>query len=160
MQSTTKHAMPYNSNSRFPFYLFGQLAEAEYIAADNTISFRLPQWRETSQAPYNAADFIRLFGPCMLHPDFPEQGTIGEKLSRIHVISQDLHDLYTMGADHLRPDFTVLAEWQENNSHHIRVQDAFGGSYTYRFSQDGRVSRSFKHDWELVAKLEPATANA
>ncbi len=139
---------PLPSNSRFPFYIFGHLAEAEYIAANATVAFRLPQWQEDTQA--TIADFIEQFGPCLIHPDHPESGTIGERLSRIHAISQDLHDLYTMGDDHLRPDFTVLAEWQENNSCHVRIQDAFGGSYTYRFSQEGRVSRSYKQDWELV----------
>ena len=150
--------MLYNSNSRFPFYLFGYVAEVEYLPQHKVVSFRLPLKKVDESIELD--DFLFQFGPCLLDCDSPENGTIGERLSLIHAISQDLHDLYTMEADHLRPDFTVLAEWQENNSHHIRIQDAFGGSYTYRFCQDGRVSRSFKHDWELVAKLEPATANA
>lgn len=137
-----------SSSSRFLFHIFGHLAEAEYIAASATVAFRLPQWQEDNQA--DITDFIQHFGSCAIDPDYPDGGTIGERLSRIHAISQDLHDLYTMENDHHRPAFQILAEWQENNSHHIRIQDAFGGAYTYRFCQDGRVSRSYKQDWELV----------
>jgi len=147
---------PMSSTSRFLFYIFGFLAEAEYIAANSTVSFRLPQWQEDNQAAI--ADFIQQFGSCMIDPDYPESGTIGERLARIHAISQDLHDLYTTGDDHHRPAFQILAEWQENNSRHVRIQDDFGGSYTYRFAQDGRVSRSYKQDWELVADVAPMAA--
>lgn len=148
-----------SSSSRFPFYIFGFLSEAEYIAASATVSYRLPQWKEDNQT--GITDFIQQFGLCMIDPDYPETGTIGERLLRIHAISQDLHDLYTTGDDHHRPAFQILAEWQENNSRYIRIQDAFSSSYTYRFAQDGRVSRSYKQDWELVADFAPmAAANA
>lgn len=147
---------PLSSTSRFPFYIFGFLAEAEYLPQNATVAFRLPQWQEDNQTAI--ADFIQHFGACMIDPDYPESGTIGERLSRIHAISNDLHDLYTMGDDHQRPAFQMLAEWNENNSRHVRIQDAFGGSFTYRFDQDGRVSRSYKQEWELVADVAPMVA--
>ena len=76
---------------------------------------------------------------------------------RLQVISQALHDLYTMSDDHQRPAFNILAEWQERNAahvranHSIRIQDAFGGCHTFRFEEDGRVFVSEHTTWQQIA---------
>lgn len=142
-----------SSTSRFPFYFFGLLAEVEYLPQNNAVSYRLPQWSDDSQI--DAADFIQQFGSCLIDCDFPEIGTIGERIFRIHIISQDLHDLYTMGDDHFRPAFRILAEWRENNFYCVRVQDDFGGSFTFRFAENGKITRSSHEDFVTVADITP-----
>lgn len=83
---------------------------------------------------------------------------------RLQVISQTLHDLYTMDDDHQRPAFVILAEWQERASayvrasHSVHVQDDFGGCHTFRFQQDGRVFISEHATWQQVATTRPENA--
>lgn len=142
---------PLSSTSRFPFYVFGFLAEAEYLPQSDTVSFRLPQWREDSET--SASDFIQQFGPCLTDCDSPELGTIGERIFRIRIISQDLHDLYTMGDDHFRPAFSILAEWRESSFYCVRIQDDFGSSFTFRFAENGKITRSAHEDFVTVADV-------
>lgn len=78
---------------------------------------------------------------------------------RLQVISQTIRDLYTMGEDHhQRPGFTILAEWQERNAAHIRIQDNFGGCHTFRFEQEGRAFVSEHATWQQIATTCPEIA--
>lgn len=71
----------------------------------------------------------------------------------LEIVAKALGDLY----DHQPPTFSVLAQWQESNAVRLRVQDAFGGAFSFRFGQDGRVSLSYKEDWELVMTVAPCS---
>ena len=77
---------------------------------------------------------------------------------RLQVIFQTLHDLYTMGDDHQQAAFAILAEWQERNAAHIRVQDDFGGCHTFRFEQEGRVFMSEHATWQQITTTRPEIA--
>lgn len=78
---------------------------------------------------------------------------------RLQIISQTLHDLYAMDDDHhQRPGFTILAEWQERNAAHVRIQDDLGGCHTFRFEQEGRVFMSEHATWDQIATTRPEIA--
>ena len=47
-----------------------------------------------------------------------------------------------MGGDHLRPAFRILAEWRESSFYCVRIQDDFGSSFTFRFAENGKITRS------------------
>lgn len=77
---------------------------------------------------------------------------------RLQIISQTLADLYTMDDDHQRPGFVILAEWQERNAAHVRIQDDFGGCHTFRFEAEGRVFMSEHATWQQIATTRPEIA--
>lgn len=147
---------PLSSDSIFTFSLFGSTTGAQYIPEHDTVIFRVPGRRDDDSLP--AADFLAQFGDASTDGDRPELGTIGDRIHRVRIISRALHDLYTMNEDHQRPGFTILAEWQERNAAHVRIQDDFGGCHTFRFEQGGRVFMSEHATWQQIATTRPEIA--
>jgi hypothetical protein len=140
----------HQSDSNHVFYLFGSLAEAAYNADDDTIKVTLPI--KTTMEALPPDDFFCRWGTAFIDPDFPEYGTIGERLYRTRTISKVLQKDY-----YGKPTkFSILAEWQEQNQYCVRI----GPHYeTYRFAQDGKVTRSCHQDWETVAFNEPQSTS-
>lgn len=153
---------PLPSNSIFAFSLFGHTTGAQYVPEHDAVTFRIPGRQDDDSLP--AADFLTQFGDASTDGDRPELGTIGDRIHRVRIISQTLHDLYTMGDDHQRPGFVILAEWQERNAahvranHSIRIQDDFGGCHTFRFEAEGRAFVSEHATWQQIATTRPEIA--
>ena len=156
-RNQTPHTMtPLSSTSIFTFSLFGHLTGAQYLPDQDAVIFRVPGRRDDDTLP--AADFLEQFGDAPTDGDRPELGTIGDRIHHVRIISQTLHDLYTMDDEHQRPGFTILAEWRERNAAHIRIQDDFGGYHTIRFEAEGRVFMLEHATWQQIATTRPEIA--
>lgn len=125
------------------FYAFGQPA---FVSIDSInpdyVQFTLAGREETM--PY--ADFLHQWGAA---PYDNEGRTIAMVIHPLHFILSNLRQLHY--GEHCNVE--IVARWQERNAAHYRVHDSFGGCHTYRFEQDGKVSRSEHESFEFVARF-------
>ena len=132
------------------FHAFGQSA---FVSIDSInpdfVHFTIASRTETM--PY--ADFLHQWGAA---PYDNEGRTIAMVIHPLHFILSNLRQLHY--GEHCNVE--IVARWQERNATHYRVHDSFGGCHTYRFEQDGTVSRSEHESFEFVARLEPQASAA